>query len=175
MFIERDISLAGPLIEEMNKPNKIDFNTIFGELDNLCLKLLKMNPVGRCFENSPEKDISGIYLFSENGKPVYVGRSRNIRNRYNGHINSSPYSASFAFLLARDKTGMNEASYKSGPKTRKELMKDCKFKKAFDDARQQIREMELRYVEESDSIRQALLEIYCAVKLNTEYNKFETH
>ena len=68
MFIERDISLAGLLIEEMNKPNKIDFNTIFDELDNLYLKLLKMKPVGRCFEISPEKDISGIYLFSENGK-----------------------------------------------------------------------------------------------------------
>ena len=164
----------------MNKPNKIDFNTIFDELDKLCLKLLKMNPVGRRYKTSPEKDISGIYLFSENGKPVYVGRSRNIRNRYNGHIKSSPYSASFAFLLAREKTGMNEASYisgpkTSGPKTRIELMKDCKFKKAFDEARHRIREMEFRYVEESDSIRQALLVIYCAVKLNTEYNKFETH
>ena len=164
----------------MNKPNKIDFNTIFDEFDNLCLKLLKMNPVGRRYKTSPEKKKSGIYLFSENGKPVYVGRSRNIRNRYNGHISSSPYSASFAFLLARVKTGMNEASYisgpkTSGPKTRKELMEDCKFKEAFNKARQQIREMEFRYVEESNSIRQALLEIYCAVKLNTEYNKFETH
>ena len=159
----------------MNKPNKIDFNTIFDELDNLCLKLLKMNPVGRRYKSSPEKDISGIYLFSENGKPVYVGRSRNIRNRYNGHINSSPYSASFAFLLARDKTGKNEASYKSDSNSRIGLMKDCKFKKAFDEARHRIREMEFRYVEESDSIRQALLVIYCAVKLNTEYNKFETN
>ena len=159
----------------MNKPNKIDFNTIFDELDNLCLKLLKMNPVGRRYKTSPEKDISGIYLFSENENPVYVGRSRNIRNRYNGHISSSSDSASFAFMLARDKTGKNEAIDKSSPKTRKEQMEDCKFKKAFDEARQQIREMEFRYVEESDSIRQALLEIYCAVKLNTEYNKFETH
>ena len=159
----------------MNKPNKIDFNTIFDEFDNLCLKLLKMNPVGRRYKTSPEKDISGIYLFSENGKPVYVGRSRNIRNRYNGHISSSPYSASFAFLLAREKTEKNEASYKSDSNSRKELMKDCNFRKAFDEARHRIREMEFRYVEESDSIRQALLEIYCAVKLNTEYNKFETH
>ena len=159
----------------MNKPNKIDFNTIFGELDKLCQKLLKMKPVGRCFEKSPEKDISGVYLFSEKGKPVYVGRSKNIHNRYNGHISSSPDSASFAFLLAREKTGKNEASYKSGPKTRKELMKDCKFKEAFNEARKRIGEMQFQYVEESDSIRQALLEIYCAVKLNTEYNKFETH
>ena len=159
----------------MNKPNKIDFNTIFDELDNLCLKLLKMKPVGRCFEKSPEKDISGVYLFSENGKPVYVGRSRNIRNRYNGHISSSSDSASFAFLLARDKTGKNEASYKSDSKTRKELMKGENFEKAFNKARKRIKKMEFQYVEESDSIRQALLEIYCAVKLNTEYNKFETH
>ena len=159
----------------MNKPNKIDFNTIFDELDNLCLKLLKMDPVGRCYKTSPEKNISGIYLFSENGNPVYVGRSRNIRNRYNGHISSSSDSASFAFMLARDKTGKNEAISKSRPKTRKELMEDEIFEKAFNKARQQIREMEFRYVEESDSIRQALLEIYCAVKLNTEYNKFETH
>ena len=159
----------------MNKPNKIDFNTIFDELDKLCQKLLKMKPVGRCFENSPKKDISGVYLFSEKENPVYVGRSKNIRNRYNGHIYSSRDSASFAFLLARDKTGQNEASNKSGSKTRKELMNDCKFNKAFDEARQRIREMEFRYVEESDSIRQALLEIYCAVKLNTKYNKFETH
>ena len=159
----------------MNKPNKIDFNTIFDEFDNLCLKLLKMNPVGRRYKTSPKKDISGIYLFSENGKPVYVGRSRNIRNRYNGHISSSSDSASFAFMLARDKTRKNEAIDKSGFKTRKELMEDCKFKEAFNKARQQIREMEFQYVEESDSIRQALLEIYRAVKLNTEYNKFETH
>ena len=159
----------------MNKPNKINFNTIFDELDNLCLKLLKMNPVGRRYKTSPEKDISGIYLFSEKGIPVYVGRSRNIRNRYNGHIYSNRHSASFAFMLARDKTGKNEAIDKSISKTREELMKDKNFVKAFNKARHRIREMEFRYVEESNSIRQALLEIYCAVKLNTEYNKFETH
>ena len=115
----------------MNKPNKIDFNTIFGELDELCQKLLKMNPVGRRYKTSPEKDISGVYLFSEKGKPVYVGRSRNIRNRYNGHIYSNRHSASFAFMLARDKTGKNEAIDKSGPKTRKELMEDCKFQESL--------------------------------------------
>ena len=156
----------------MNKPNNIDFNTIIDELDNLCLKLLKMDPVGRRYNTSPEKGISGIYLFSKNGKHVYVGRSKDIHKRYNGHIYSNPDSASFAFLLARDKTGKNKASYKSGPNTRKQLMEDDNFKNAFNEARQQIREMDFRYVEESDSIRQALLEIYCAVKLNAKYTKF---
>jgi hypothetical protein len=35
--------------------------------------------------------------------------------------------------------------------------------------------MELRYVEEKDQLRQALLEIYVAVVLQTPHNDFETH
>jgi hypothetical protein len=35
--------------------------------------------------------------------------------------------------------------------------------------------MELRYVEEPDPLRQALLEIYVAVVLRTPHNNFETH
>ncbi len=35
--------------------------------------------------------------------------------------------------------------------------------------------MEYRYVEEPDQNRQALLEIYCAIVLDTPYNDFGTH
>jgi hypothetical protein len=35
--------------------------------------------------------------------------------------------------------------------------------------------MKLRYVEEPDPLRQALLEIYAATLLKTEFNDFETH
>jgi hypothetical protein len=35
--------------------------------------------------------------------------------------------------------------------------------------------MELRFVEESNQRRQALLEIYAAVVLETPYNDFQTH
>jgi hypothetical protein len=35
--------------------------------------------------------------------------------------------------------------------------------------------MEYRYVEEADQNSQALLEIYCAVVLQTPYNDFNTH
>jgi hypothetical protein len=34
--------------------------------------------------------------------------------------------------------------------------------------------MQVRYVAEEDQLRQALLEIYAAVALNTKYNKFKT-
>jgi hypothetical protein len=35
--------------------------------------------------------------------------------------------------------------------------------------------MEFRFVEEVDSIRQTLLEIYASVALSTPYNSFKTH
>jgi hypothetical protein len=35
--------------------------------------------------------------------------------------------------------------------------------------------MDIRFVEENDPLRQALLEIYAAVALCTPYNDFETH
>jgi len=35
--------------------------------------------------------------------------------------------------------------------------------------------MDLRFVEEPDPLRQALLEIYGAVVLETKYNEFDTH
>ena len=35
--------------------------------------------------------------------------------------------------------------------------------------------MQVRYVQEADPLRQALLEIYAAVVLATPYNDFNTH
>jgi len=35
--------------------------------------------------------------------------------------------------------------------------------------------MDLRYVEESDPVRQTLLEVYIAVVLKTPYNDFNNH
>jgi hypothetical protein len=54
-------------------------------------------------------------------------------------------------------------------------MLDPAFAAAFIDAKERIRAMGYRYVEETDQTRQALLEIYCAVVLNTPYNDFATH
>ena len=49
------------------------------------------------------------------------------------------------------------------------------FRCAFDAARQRIKEMEVQFVEETDSIRQALLEIYTAMKVRAQYNDFDNH
>jgi hypothetical protein len=49
------------------------------------------------------------------------------------------------------------------------------FAGAFMAAKERIRGMDYRYVEETDQNQQALLEIYCAVVLGTPYNDFGTH
>ena len=54
-------------------------------------------------------------------------------------------------------------------------MLDPAFTAAFIQAKQRIREMEYRFVEEADQNRQALLEIYSAIVLATSYNDFGTH
>jgi hypothetical protein len=62
---------------------------------------------------------------------------------------------------------------KSG--ARAELLKDVAFAPAFEAAKRRIASMDLRYVEESDPTRQALLEIYVATALKTPHNNFDNH
>ena len=49
------------------------------------------------------------------------------------------------------------------------------FAQAFSDAKERIRRMQLRFVEEPDPVRQGLLEIHASVVLETPYNDFNTH
>ncbi len=71
-------------------------------------------------------------------------------------------------------TGHLQPAY-TAKDSREALCADPEFAQAFLEAKRRIRKMELRYVEESDPLRQTLLEIYVAVVLKTPYNDFDTH
>lgn len=116
----------------------------------------------------------GVYLFSEGDCHLYAGRSNRLRARLQGHGRNSHFTATFAFLLARIKTDNLRASYKPEG-SRADLLRNRKFKAAFDRARERIRRMNIRYVEEADPTRQALLEIYIALASGTEHNSFDNH
>jgi hypothetical protein len=111
--------------------------------------------------------VRGVYLFSEGGRHLYVGRSNNIGQRLRQHRQPSSQhnQAVFAFKLAREKTGKVVASYRVGPNGRAGLIGDPEFSEAFNRAKARVRAMEVRYVEEDDQTRQALLELYCAIAL----------
>jgi hypothetical protein len=118
-----------------------------------------------------------IYLFSEGSEPLYVGRTRHLRRRLSQHsIPTAQHNqAVFAFRLAREKTGNLTASY-SAKGSRVDRSSDSKFVAAFVEAKRRVREdMRVRFVEEKDPLRQALLEIYVSVVLKTPYNNFDTH
>jgi predicted GIY-YIG superfamily endonuclease len=117
-----------------------------------------------------------IYLFSEGPLHLYVGRTKNLRQRLRQHSipGSQHNQAVFAFRLARESTGSLVAAYTvSG--SRAALCAQGEFGSAFVLAKERVRNMDARYVEEKDALRQALLEIYVSVVLKTPYNDFETH
>jgi hypothetical protein len=133
--------------------------------------LMRMSPVTLA-TLSNDADKSGIYLLSEGSRHLYIGRSRKIRSRLRMHV-GHPAGASFAIKLARESTG-RKASYTALGSV-KELLNEPEFSAAFQKAKQRIRAMHIRYIDEADCNRQALLEIYATLSLNTPYNDFETH
>jgi hypothetical protein len=139
-------------------------------------ELMLMTPCksGAFPKGMPKK---GVYLFSENGKHLYVGRSNKIRSRYGRHCNpgATHRMAAFAFKLAREATGKVTASYKPGEDSRRGLMLNPEFRAAFEAAKVRILQMDFRFVEETDPNAQALLEIYCTLALDAKYNDFDTH
>jgi hypothetical protein len=128
-------------------------------------------------ELGTEFHVAGIYLFSEGGSHLYVGRSDTVWKRLAAHSqpSSPPGSAAFAFRLSREATGRVTASYKQGTGTRSEVMADPAFRREFDRAKARVRSMDVGVVKEPRPVQQALLEIYAATVLGTPYNSFENH
>lgn len=117
----------------------------------------------------------GIYLFSKGEVHLYVGRTGRLRQRIHEHCKPSSMhnSAPFALFLALEKTGRTARSYKKEG-SRSALVTEPAVREAFILAKTDIRTMDLRWVEETDSLRQALLEIYVSVVLGT-LNDFANH
>lgn len=119
---------------------------------------------------------SGVYLFSEGERHLYVGRTDRLRDRLQEHCRpGSPHnSAPFAFRIAREVTKRIVASYTTEG-SRRSLAADPEFGNAFTQAKIRVRQMDVRWVEEPHELRQTLLEIYTAVVLQTPYNDFGNH
>lgn len=120
---------------------------------------------------------SGVYPFSEGSSHLYVGRSNRLRERYFLHCRpgSRHNQASFAYKLAREKLGIARPSYAVGDLNRASLALSTDFVTAFAEAKARVRRTHYRFVGEPGQTRQALLEAYCVIALETPYNDFDTH
>jgi hypothetical protein len=149
-----------------------EFEILTKELEAKYLELLAM-PAIRAEAIPSDTPIGGIYQFSENGVPMYTGRTkRKISVRVRNHFSAAP-DCPFAWLLAREVTGYKRTYKKEGSR-RDSLLRDD-FQNAYLEAKMRIRKMDVRFVEEADPLRQTLLEIYIAVSANSRYNDFDTH
>jgi predicted GIY-YIG superfamily endonuclease len=138
-------------------------------------RLISLTPVKVCAlpNGMPAR---GVYLFSEGSVHLYVGRTNRLRQRLKEHCrkSSTHNSAPFAFLLAKAANGMMAASHQANG-SRKQLEAHATFGPVFVAAKIRVSNMDLRYIEENDPLRQALLEMYAAITLQTPHNSFENH
>jgi len=114
----------------------------------------------------------GIYVFYEDSRPIYVGRSNNMRRRIKEHCaaSSTHHSATFAFKLAK------KQEKGTAKRTDKALAQDTAFANTFAQKRQKVSNMLVRVIAIEDQITQYLFEAYAVLELGTtEYNDFWTH
>ncbi len=119
---------------------------------------------------------AGVYIISEKGNAIFVGRTNRMRSRLKEQcrLSSNHNTASLAFKIAREATIHKKATYTSD-NSREALEKDPSFKAEFERAKQRLSDMEVKFIEENDSLRQCLLQIYVALATEAKYNDFDTH
>jgi hypothetical protein len=151
------------------------FQNLIESLEPSFQRLVNMKPV-KVSSLPADTPLAGIYLFSENDKHLYVGRSNRIRQRLQEHCRPSANhnTAPFAFRLAREATGKTNASYVEKD-SRVHLESQPEFKSAFTEAKHRVGCMQVRFVSEFDPLRQALLEMYVSICLETPHNDFDNH
>ena len=157
--------------------------------DMVCKMREYLKGLGKCKPFTPDKhcnmrrngkrlkplpEAKGVYCFYEDGKPLYVGRTRNIRKRVLQHrrLRGRHNSAAFAFNIAKKDFEENHSSEKL---SRVELSKDPEFDRLFTEAKERVRKMSVRFVEIKNPIEQTIFEVYAHIKLGTPFNDFDTH
>ena len=148
-----------------------EFQAIIDQLEPLLTTLRCCAPV--TWDNLGSLPQQGVYVFYENDRPIYTGRSRRIpqRIREHGGASSRHESATFAFKLFREAIGEPEGH--SSKYTRKELQDQ--HPEEYANQRQRVRSMRIRAVGISDPLVQTVFEIYAVIELGTtSYNKFHT-
>jgi len=128
---------------------------------------LDRNNLSKLFEK-------GVYIFFENKKPIYVGRSNRLKHRLLEHSrpSSSHNSAPFAFNIAKKNAKNIGIDINI---SRNSLIINPDFNRIFISAKERVSKMNIKVIEINDPIVQTIFEVYASIELNTEYNEFDTH
>ncbi|QUD88357.1 GIY-YIG nuclease family protein [Phenylobacterium montanum] len=125
---------------------------------------------GAFSEQGPQQ---GVYLFSEGDDHLFVGRTSRLYQRLMNHCRGSAHTNRSALKL---KVMLADSRF-SVPVSRKtgweDIFKDQGFGVAFEAAKTRINKMQIRFVEERDSLNRYLLEAYCAVAFDARYSDID--
>jgi hypothetical protein len=131
---------------------------------------LQLRPFAEAFRESKKP---GIYALFENGNPVYVGRTRNLAQRFRAHVAASHNSASFALKRTRSIHGLQATYQKIG--SRAEIVSSPVTRATFLSEIEKIRAMNFRFKEVPDPIDQYLLELAITLRYELPIDGFDSH
>ena len=169
----------------MASENSEWWNTVSKKMQRLLDELKSSDTLYRDYNDhlpaGAKKNGKGIYVFYEDGKPIYVGRTDRMRNRLYQHgqeksgYNSAPLANRMAYRVA-----CPEKSKQGYTPTKAERERIPDFQEIFYEQKPKIRKMGVRIVEVKNPEEQALFEVYAAVMLETTvrqggYNDFKNH
>lgn len=148
--------------------------------------LLDSEVFGRGPGREPPPREHGVYLFTEAGRHLYVGRCglteraakrgrghSSFRTRLAGHTrpSSAHNQATFAWRLAVEAV---EGQFEGLPTTRAELQLDSRFRREFVRQKERVAAMDFRVATISDNFESYVFEPYAALMLDTPYNSWAT-
>lgn len=170
------------------KAGKRNWDQLLKQLP-IYLDELEQSPVyGRGPDQEPPPKTHGVYLFTEKGRHLYVGRCgvterarqspsgeghSNFRTRLAGHTrpSSGHNQATFAWRLALQKHGKKVQSL---PPTRLERQLHKGFAAEFLRQKERVTRMDFRIVEILDDFESYVFEPYAAAMLDTRFNSWAT-
>jgi len=148
--------------------------------------LLASEAFGRAPGRRPPPREHGVYLFSEAGRHLFVGRCglteraakrggghSNFRTRLAGHTrpSSAHNQATFAWRLAVEAI---DGKFEDLPTIRAELQEDGRFRREFVRQKERVSEMDFQVVTITDNFESYVFEPYAALMLDTPYNSWAT-
>jgi hypothetical protein len=163
-----------------------DWAKVEAKLPGYLEALLDSEVFGRGPGREPPPREHGVYLFTEAGRHLYVGRCglteravkkgrghSNFRTRLAGHTrpSSAHNQATFAWRLAVEAV---EGQFEGLPTTRAELQLDSRFRREFVRQKERVAAMEFQVATIADNFESYIFEPYAALMLDTPYNSWAT-
>lgn len=185
------VSLLRAMDRERVEQRVAEWDEITRALPDLLEQLLSSPAYGlRDDRPNPSSEQHGVYLFTEGGQHLYVGRtglterarlagkpgSSSFLTRLTGHTERDPGSGSFAWRLTMEKAlkevdaGLRDPL----PNTRKLRVEDPGLLELFREQQRRVAAMDFRTVEINDERVSYVFELYAAWVLETPYNSFAT-